>query len=166
MRKLIYFALTAILSLSLTSCESDPDDYIAYSLEGVWEGYTRTPYGERTYTTIEFYGDPYNASIGATGSGIWLDDYRDGTWFRSRFRWKVTRENIEIYLLENDEYDDRRNYLYIDRENYRLNGIEFTDTLEYLGGFRDFHFEKVSSFDWDRYPYSHSKKTMEGFSKE
>ncbi|TGX81498.1 hypothetical protein E5358_10205 [Palleniella muris] len=165
MKKLIFFALTAILSISLTSCESDPDEYIAYSLEGIWEGYTRTSNGEKTYTTIEFYGDPYNASIGATGTGRWLDDYRDGTWFCSRFKWQVTREDIVIYLLDN-EYDDRKNYLYIDRNNYRLNGIEFTGTLEYLGGFRNFYLEKVASFDWDRYPYGLSKKAETDFSKQ
>ncbi|MCM1078703.1 MAG: hypothetical protein NC344_03020 [Bacteroidales bacterium] len=158
MRKFIIFALTAILSVSLTSCEEDPDEFIAYSLEGTWAGYMYNPVtDERIFSTIEFIGDPYNARYGATGTGRWLDDYPDGDYFYSRIEWKVTYENIEIYLLDNSA-DDRRNILYIDRNTYRLSTRYFSGVLAYFGGQREFNLVKVDAPDWSRYPYGYSKK--------
>ncbi len=158
MKRFLLFALTALLTLTFTSCESDPDEYIAYSLEGTWQGRMYTDDGEPVVTTIQFIGDPYNACYGTTGTGRWLDEYYDGTYFYSRIEWKVTYEDIEIYLLDNS-YDERRNILYIDRTSYRLSDRYFSGIIEYLGGRREFSLVKIAPPDWDRYHYyGYSKK--------
>lgn len=168
MKKLILFALTAVLSLSLTSCESDPDDYVAYSLEGTWEGisYNIPDDGEDIYTVVEFYGDPYHADIGATGTGFWYDEYWDHSTFKSRFKWEVFRENIRIYLLDNSPfYED--NILSIERNSYVLDYYYFEGYIKYFGGKRKFHFEKVGSFNWGNdWGYHYAKKTPTDFSEK
>ena len=73
--------MVVLLSATVTSC--DPDDDIAYTLEGTWKGYMgvyrdydNRDYGS-TYTELYFERDPYRYS---SGRGYWVDYYKEHPW--------------------------------------------------------------------------------------
>lgn len=151
MRKLYSFiilAMTAIMSLTLTSCE---DEYIASGLEGTWEGYThmQAEYHERyynsTYSYVDFTTDPFRFT---SGYGHWVDYYSGAPWdyIASNIEWRVRDGVIEIKFIE-DGYT-----LYIDR--YRLTDNHFTGRAYSDDGYNyEFDLVHTSSPRWDDYYY-------------
>ncbi len=151
MRKLyslLAFTLTALMSLTLTSCE---DEYIASGLEGTWEGYTHMQAGyngryyNSTYSYVDFTTDPFRFT---SGYGHWVDYFSGAPWdyLASNIEWRVRDGVIEIHFVE-DNYT-----VYIDR--YRLTNNHFTGRA-YDGYNYDFSFDLVhtSSPRWDSYDY-------------
>lgn len=159
MKKIYNFmavALVAMLSLTLTSCNDD--DYIADTLDGIWEGEVGSNYSWRwgsnysnyQYVDIEFYADPYRY---ASGSGIEYDYDRWGRYTACRFNFTVEYGNIYMAYSDGARVMIPRGYFL---SNTRFEG-EFRDyyTGDYLA---DFSFVKVADHRYNRYNYSYSKE--------
>lgn len=142
--------MTVCLGLSLTSC--DVDDYVAYSLEGTWEGSTEMAavYGgntyESTYSYINFDRDPCQYS---SGSGYWVDFYQsDAPWeyIANHISWTVSNGVICIHFYE-DNYD-----IWIG--SYRLTDGRFEGRFYTSDGEPwDFSLVHTSSPNWNDYTY-------------
>ena len=150
--KTLAMALVAMLSMSLASCDWDDDDYIAYTLEGTWQGnmYMSSEWDGRTYdatsSEICFLRDPYYYS---SGSGYWVDYYRNAPWGRdyvaNHIDWTVRNGVIEVYFREEGAT------LWI--EHYSLTDNYFSGTI-YDGESRvDFRLRHVDSPNWNNYYY-------------
>ena len=145
----LMLTLAALLTVSLTSC--DPDDDIAYTLEGTWQGYMQVSryydgrdYGS-TYSELYFNRDPYRYS---SGQGYWVDYYKEHPWSRydyvaSRITWTVS--NSVIYVNFVDEGTS------LEIHDYALNDDVFTGRIYYGDQTVDFHLRHVSSPNWDDY---------------
>lgn len=145
-------ALLAVMGLTLTAC--DDDDFVAYSLEGTWEGQTAMAFTyngytyESTYSYINFNRDPYRYS---SGTGYWVDYFSsDAPWqyIANHISWTVRDEVIYVYF-EEDKYE-------IQITNYRLNddhfmGRFYTDTGEAW----NFDLVHTSSPNWGSYRYGY-----------
>ncbi|TGX81499.1 hypothetical protein E5358_10210 [Palleniella muris] len=164
MKKFIFFALAAILSVALISCNNDDDDKYtegenAVTLEGTWKGKTIITHeienekGETTYeeeevnTTIQFVGNPDKARYGTKGTGRWSDEYDDGTYSYNRTEWEVDFVQIIIKLLDNDG-KPTGTVLYIKNDGYSLSNNLFSGKVDYDGDMRGFAFERKNSYNW------------------
>lgn len=143
--KSLFFAVAMVLvATTFVSCELD--EWLAYELEGIWEGevateYFSNRYGKKVeyqYVQIEFDKDP---RYYAAGDGEECDYDRNGRYVRCRFQYKV-RNNV-IYI----NYADRT---HVAIYNYRLNHGYFEGQFcDYRSTSRpivlaDFRFQKVS----------------------
>lgn len=149
---LMIMALVALVSMTVfTSC--DPDDDIAYDLDGVWRGnmYISHSYSGRvydsTYSEIEFIS---NGSFSSSGRGYWVDYYSNAPWdyIYNDIRWSVDRGVIKVYFVQEDTY------VYID--HYTLTNRYFDGSLDDNGTFVQFRLNRVSAprdGSWDRYSY-------------
>lgn len=140
----------AVMSFTLVSC--DDDDYIADTLWGVWEGDMQVRvedyYGNVYYayeTEIAFDRDPYEY---ASGSGYWIDYYRNAPWgyYASHITWTVTNNRINIYSIEDDTYY----YIY----DYNLSDYYFSGWLESeWGDYIQFRMTKTSAPNWNDFEW-------------
>ena len=139
----------AMLSFTVTSCETDED--IADTLWGTWEGnmyvtsYWNNRYYDASYSEITFDRDP---STYSSGRGYWVDYYSNAPWdyIANHIRWNVRGGNIRVYFVEDDYeaeiYDYRLSYNYFDGYIYTYDDKEV-----------EFHLTKTDSPDWGRYNY-------------
>ena len=137
----------AMLSFTVTSC--DEDEYIADTLWGTWEGdmyvssYWNNRYYDSSYTVISF-----NRTGNYSGTGYWIDYYNDAPWgnkyIATHIRWIVSGGNINITFIE-DNYD-------ITIYRFSLSNDYFDGEINTYDNKRvEFHLEKTSPPDWDRY---------------
>ena len=167
--KSIVWALIAITSFSLTSCEED--EFIARTLDGTWKGNMYVSYQvngmghyyDASYSEISFLRDPHSY---ASGDGYWVDYYDDYThygWERnyiaSHIKWEVFNGNIRIHFVE----DNTNVTIY----NYTLDDRHFTGYIDlHNGGRQQFCLSHTSSPNWSIYHwgndvyYHHSYANM------
>jgi len=164
-KRILSFAgllLTAVLTLSLTSCDKDYEE--ANYLEGVWQGYiskdyyySRYTYSENWVTEIQFYRrDAY----GGTGREMDYDDYT-GIYNYITFDWEVNHGNVYLY------YNDGSSFQIW---NYRLHDGYFYGELHdrYGDYIADFQLVKVGNWysynngwrTWDDWYYSKEQKQV------
>ena len=163
MKKFIFFAIAAILSVALISCSNDDDTKYTegentVTLEGTWKGKTIITHeieddqGEISYkeeevnTTIQFVGNPDKARYGTKGTGRWLDQYDDGTYSYNRTEWEVDYEKIIIKFLD-DEGKPNGTVLYIKNDGYSLSNNLFSGKVDYNDDIRGFVFKKDNSYN-------------------
>lgn len=165
---IIAVMMMAMAAVTLAGCDDDND--IAYTLDGVWEGYMykQSIYNGRYYTsngtTLQFDQDPYRY---ARGTGRWIDYYSDAPWdyFASYIQWKVSNGTIIIYSEKEDQY------YYI--SDYRLYDNYFEGYISDEGGNeKHFRLTKTASrnwsdynwngYDWDDYYYAPAQKSVTG----
>ena len=73
MKRFLLFALTALLTLTFTSCESDPDEYIAYSLDGKTFKKLGTPFAVKEGKWIGAKVGFFNSRPTKNNDGAFLD---------------------------------------------------------------------------------------------
>lgn len=131
--KLIGLTLLALLSLSLTSCDDDDDEYIAETLIGTWQGslgsYYYTNYAQ-VYSSwyTEFRFDGYYAdgeSCSGRGVQIDYDPSLVSDYVAYPFTWYVQNGDIILDYDNGDEF-------YID--DYVLSDDNLTCTLRDANG--------------------------------
>lgn len=146
---LLTMTLSAVLTLSLVSCDDDP--YIADSLAGTWRGkmYVSSMHNgytyDATYSELCFDQDPYSYS---SGTGYWVDHYAGSapySYIANHTEWTVRNGRISIYLIEEDAM--------VRIENYRLTDGHFTGTIYYGDDRVDFKLRHTSSPNWGGYHY-------------
>lgn len=152
LQTIVTMALIALMTVSVfSSC--DPDDDIAYDLDGVWKGnmYIRHSYNGRvynsTYSEIEFIS---NGAFSSSGYGHWVDYYSGAPWdyIYNDIRWTVNRGVIEVYFVQEDTY--------ITISQYSLGQYYFNGTIDDSGNYVDFRLERISrprNGSWDSYDY-------------
>ena len=144
-------SIVAVLSLSLTSCNTD--DYDARTLAGYWEGeITSSSWRTGTFNYVDFYfvKDP------AYGSGHgWERDYNAAGYIvaESYFEYDVIDGRLRL------TYDDLSYPVWIDRWNiysrgsvdvleatFRYNGKTVSWYLERIGGWRSSYYSTDFEF--------------------
>ena len=167
------YSIIAVIIMAMTatmfaSCDDDND--IAYTLDGVWEGYMykQSNYNGRYYTSsssiLQFDQDPYRY---AQGTGRWIDYYSDAPWdyFASYIRWKVENRTIIIYSEKENQYYYISNYRLYDNyfEGYIGDeygqGQHFKLTKTASRNWRDYNW---NGYDWDDYYYAPAAKSKGG----
>ncbi|MDD6436861.1 MAG: hepatitis A virus cellular receptor 1 [Prevotella sp.] len=149
MTSLLAMVMVVLLSATVTSC--DPDDDIAYTLEGTWKGYMgvyrdydNRDYGS-TYTELYFERDPYRYS---SGRGYWVDYYKEHPWssrnyVASRISWTVSSGVIYVNFVDEGTR--------IEIRDYALNDGVFSGCIYYGNTTVEFHMRHVDSPNWDSY---------------
>ena len=125
-RHIITVCMTALMTISFTSCE---DEMIADTLQGTWEGnmYVTHAWNNRVYQSvyseIEFLLDPFRYT---SGSGYWVDYYSNAPWdyVANHIDWTVRNGVIYVHFVE--ENSD------IQIHDYSLSGSYFTGRI-YMG---------------------------------
>lgn len=144
--------MVAIAAMSFTFTSCDDDEYIAYTLDGTWEGNIYVShkwdghYYDASHSYIYFDRDPYR---NARGYGYWIDYYSDAPWgdyIANHISWKVRNGDIEVYF-EEDDYDVTI-YDYSLSDNY-FDGYIYTYDDKKVS----FHLRKTYSRNWDSYNY-------------
>ena len=126
----LMMAMMAMMTLSLTSCETDEE--IANTLEGTWRGdmMTIVDYKGVSYveSEITFLKDPYTYS---KGTGLWVDYYADGYYNPTHIEWFVKYGTIYIHFVE-DNWD-------VEIRHYTLTGNHFRG--EFYNGYSTVNFD-------------------------
>ena len=123
MKKMFTMLMMAMMALTFTSCE---DEMIADTLEGTWSGnmYISSYWDGKIYdvtrTEITFDIDPFCFK---SGSGYWVDYYRNAPWeyVANHIDWNVNNGVIHIYFIEDGDW--------IEISDYRLNSNRFFGTI-------------------------------------
>lgn len=142
-------AIVALVSMTaFTSC--DPDDDIAYDLDGIWRGtmYVYHDGHRATESEIEFIS---NGSFSSSGYGHWVDYYDRGYWggydyIYNDIRWSVNNGVIHVHFVQ--ENTD----IFI--ESYTLTNRYFDGIINDSGNYIDFRLNRVTSprrGSWDNY---------------
>lgn len=110
----LMMAMMAMMTLSLTSCETDEE--IAYDLEGTWVGNMSIAdeYGE-SYVESEITFIRYPNSY-TEGNGLWVDYYGPRDYEPYRFEWYVDYGKIYIRFEDGARVEIR---------SYTLNSSRF-----------------------------------------
>lgn len=150
MKKALLWALVALFTFSLTSCNEDEE--IARTLEGTWKGDMYIEYEDyynnyytASYSEVYFEKDPFTY---ASGYGYEIDYFSRAPWdyICNHTEWKVRGDMITIYLVEDNVEMDIR--------NYRLDGKYFRgEVFASDGSWREFHLVHTSSPNWNNYHY-------------
>lgn len=143
---ILTFALLAIMSFSLTSC--DEDQQIALELDGTWRGTVESKNGS-FYVDIRFYQDGFSRH----GRGYEYDEnmYHYGNDY-SRFNWTVDRGNI--YL----SYDDGSEVVIADYELRRGQLCGYLQQARSGWDMGYIHLTKLSDNRYDNGYYDWAKK--------
>ena len=146
----LMMAMMAMLTLSLTSCETD--EQIAYTLEGTWTGdMSIEDWDGYSYVSSEitFLKDPYTYS---EGSGLWVDYYDYRGYVPTHFNWVVEYGTIYIHFIE-DNWD-------VEIRHYTLSDNHFRG--RFYDGDKEVRFDLFNSlrryensYDWDYWGGSH-----------
>ncbi len=167
MKKVYAYLMILCLSLTaftMTSCEDDNDDAIAYTLDGIWQGslgqtyYYDNYYGygydyEEMDTEFRFY----NSAGSTSGTGVEID-YVQGYWTTYykvyEFKWNVAYNNIYLYFANGEELVIRDFSL---SSNY-LSGILETSDRYRVASLR---LRKTNDWYWDSYYAKDNKSSFE-----
>jgi len=168
------FTLLALIMMALAmtfaSCDTDEDEYEAYTLEGAWEGDMGVMINGYVadYSTIYFDKNPYQYASGEGyqvdyfgNSSPWYHRSRNAYYVANHIRWQVTMGVIQLYYVEEDIYAEIRDYSL--SSGYFTGYIDFED-----GSSSSFRLQKTYSpnnwgsyYEWgwyDDYYYGYSKK--------